>query len=139
MLVTVLVSGSFVAGWWTQGQGFASSRRITFDFSKPYLIPPDRESIGTSPTPETVSFVAGDRVDIFVQMDGSLEPLIVDAVVTHQSKSNFGMLLPYGGRDLLAYARDNGLRLIYRLSNATTDPITLKQYRPGKTQLQNDG
>ncbi len=138
-IVTVMVGCSFIAGWWAYGRDFANSRRINFDFSKPYVIPRDREAIGTAPTPDTAPFLVGDRIDIFVQLDDSLEPLILDAVVTHQRKTNFGMLLPYGGRDLLAYARDNGLRLIYRLSNATTDPIALKQYRPGTTQPQNDG
>ena len=80
----------------------------------------------------------GDRIDIFVQLDGSLEPLIIDAVVTDQRKPNFGMLLPNGGYTLFDYARDNGLRLIYRHSIATTDPITLK-HRPETTQPQNNG
>jgi hypothetical protein len=139
MLVSVMVSCSFLAGWWAYGRDFANSRRIDFDFTKPYLIPRGHESIGTAPTPDTASFAVGDRIDIFVQLDDSLEPLIVDAVVTHQRKTNFGMLLPYGGRDLLAYARDKNLRLIYRLSIATTAPITLKQYQAGTTQPKKDG
>ncbi|MCR9211541.1 MAG: hypothetical protein NXI28_25230 [bacterium] len=134
VIVTAMVGCSFIAGWYAYGRDFANSRRINFDFSKPFVIPRNRESIGTAPTPDTESFQVGDRIDIFVQVDDSLEPLIVDAVVTHQRKTNFGMLLPSGGRDLLAYARDSGLRLIYRLSNATTDPINLKQHRPATTQ-----
>jgi hypothetical protein len=138
-IVAGMVACSFLAGWWAYGHDFSKSRHIAFDFSKPYLIPRDRESIGIKATPDTASFGVGDRIDIFVQLDDSLEPLIVDAVVTHQQKTSFGMLLPYGGRDLLAYARENGLRLVYRFSNATTDPINLEQSRPGATQSQNDG
>ncbi|MEM9369419.1 MAG: hypothetical protein AAGD07_25880 [Planctomycetota bacterium] len=136
VIVTTMIGCSFLAGWYAYGRDFASSRRISFDFSKPYVIPRDRESIGTAPTPDTASFQVGDRIDIFVQIDDSLEPLIVDAVVTHQRKTRFGMLLPYGGRDLLAHARDTGTRLTYRLSNATTDPITLSRYLPDTTQRQ---
>jgi len=139
LIVTGMVACSFFAGWWSYGQDFANSRRVDFDFTKPYLVPRSREPISTTPTPDTASFAVGDRIDIFVQRDDAVEPLIVDAVVTHQTKANFGMLLPYGGRDLLDYARDNGIRLIYRHSIATTDPITLEPYQPGVTQPQTDG
>lgn len=139
VLVIVMVGCSFTAGWWAYGRYFANSRRVSFDFSKPYVIPRNRESIGTAPTPDTASFLVGDRIDIFVQTDNSIEPLILDAVVTHQRKTNFGMLLPHGGRDLLGHARDNGLRLVFRLSNSPTDPVILKPYRPATLPPQNGG
>ena len=138
-IVAGMVACSFIAGWWAYGQDFAKSRQIDFDFSKPYLIPRGHELIGMTPTPDTASFAVGDRIDIFVQLDDSLEPLIIDAVVTRQTKTSFGMLLPHGGRDVLDFARDNGLRLVYRLSNATSDPIALEQYRPETTQPQGHG
>jgi hypothetical protein len=51
--------------------------------------------------------------------------LILDAVVTHQTKTDFGMLLPYGGRDLLRHASDNGMCLIFRHSIAPSDPVAI--------------
>ncbi len=129
LIVAAMVGLSFLAGWSAHKYDFANSRRINFDFSKPFIVPSGYEPIGTTPTPETASFIAGDRIDIFVDDGDTIEPLILDAIVTHQTKTNFGMLLPYGGHDLLGHARDNGLQLIYRYSVAPDDPVALKQYR----------
>ncbi|WP_182868401.1 hypothetical protein [Stieleria mannarensis] len=129
-----MIACSFVAGWWAHGHNFAKSRRIDFDFSKPYLIPIDRESASIAVSPASASFRVGDRIDIFAQVDDSLEPLILDAIVTRQTKTSFGMLLPSGGSALLAYARGNGLRLVYRLSKAPSDPVSLKQYQPERNR-----
>ncbi|GAA4462059.1 hypothetical protein GCM10023156_45480 [Novipirellula rosea] len=127
-IAACMVGVSFEAGWWAFAHSFADSRQVAFDFTRPYFIPHSHEAIGRTPTADTSSFSAGDRIDIFVQIDGKYEPLILDAVVTSQTKTNFGMLVPYGGRDLLAYARESGWRPIFRLSIAPTDPIVLKSY-----------
>ena len=129
LIVTGMVGLSFGGGWWAYGYSFANSRRITFDFSQPFIIPRTHESVGLTPRQETTSFLVGDRIDIFVQDGESIEPLILDAVVTGQTKTNFGMLLPYGGRVLLKHAMDSDLRLLFRLSNAPTAPVTLEPYR----------
>ncbi len=127
-IAACMVGVSFGAGWWAFAHSFSDSRQVAFDFTRPYYIPHSHEAIGRTPTADTSSFSAGDRIDVFVQIEGEYEPLILDAVVTSQTKTNFGILVPYGGRDLLAYARDNGWKPIFRLSIAPTDPIVLKSY-----------
>jgi hypothetical protein len=130
VVVTALVGLSFWAGWWAYGYDFLNSRRLTADFSKPFYVPLGYESLSTAATPETAPFAVGDRIDIFIVVGGVVEPLILDAVVTHQTPTNFGMLLPHGGRDVLIHARQIGLRLIYRPSIAPSAPVTIES--PGE-------
>lgn len=129
MIVSSMIALSYLGGWWAFGVGFANSRQIEFDFSKPYIIPQGYEPMGTQPTLDTASFAAGDRIDIFVERSSIIEPLMLDVIVTRKTKTNFRMLLPDGGRELLAHARDSGLRLIYRRSIIPADPIAIKPYR----------
>ena len=130
VLAIGMVCCSFIAGWFAYGHDFANSRRIQFDFSQPYVVPTGHEPISTAQNPETASFLVGDRIDILVQIDDSFEPLILDAVVTDQTKTRFGMLLPHGGRELLGFARVNKLSLKFRISSAPIAPITIKPHRP---------
>ncbi len=123
-----LVGGAFVGGWCAFVYSFASSRRVAFDSSRPHFIPHGCEAVVCTPAADTASISVGDRVDIFVEVDGKCEPLILDAVVTRQTKTSFGMLARYGGRNLLAYAKRNDWRLVIRPSIAFTDPIVIKSY-----------
>lgn len=127
VVVVALLSLSFGAGWWGHQYHFANARRIDFDFSKPYFIPRGCESIGSRPTPATANFVTGDRIDIFCRDGVTTKPLILEAIVTSQTKWNFGILVPYGGRDLLHYANKNDLELTYRLTVAPPSDIPLKR------------
>ena len=127
LVVSGLVTLSYSAGWFAFSFGFSASRQIDFDFSKPYVEPSGYGTISMPSSPATSSLVTGERIDIFVERFGSIVPLVLDVVVTSQTKTKLGMLAPYGTRELLRHADDNNWRLIYRRSITFADPIAITQ------------
>ena len=129
LIITVMVGTSYQAGRWSYGERLASSQSVDFDFRRPFRIPSGYESVGFKPIPETAHLRVGDRVDIFLQEGDEISPIIVDALVTDQSKRNFGLLVPLGGRTILSQAREYQLKLIYRPSIAPRGAIELEAYK----------
>jgi hypothetical protein len=129
LTVAGMVALSFGSGWWASKYTFANSRRLTFDFSKPFHIPRTHDQIFLGLSPETANFLVGDRVDILAQDGDSIKPLIIDAIVTHQTKMNTVIISPFGTQSLLAYAKDHGSRIVFRRSIAPTAPVSLEHYR----------
>lgn len=124
-----LVGGSFFGGWLTFGRQHSHSRHVRFDFSKPFALPSSRsERILVHATPQTEAFAIGDRIDILVLIDGALQPLILDAVVTTNTKQIVELLLPAGGGALVSHARESGLQLRYRPTVATSPPVSIEAH-----------
>lgn len=127
LIGSLVVVSSFGLGWWAYERDRVKNLHVNFNFAQPFTASTRYEPLFIQSASGTAGHVAGDRLDILVEVDGVNEPLILDAVLTRQTKANLFLVVPPGGRSLVEYAEESGMRLKFRPTVTTTEPIKFER------------
>lgn len=111
-----LIATAFGCGWLAYGHHHSETRAFGYTVAAPFRAPRGFKPIGLPFTPSTAHFSAGDRVDLLIVIDGKPEPLILDALVTGNTKPNFGLLVQYGDSEIFLHVRQLGHEIVFRPS-----------------------
>jgi hypothetical protein len=110
------IAAAFGCGWLAYGYQHSETRRFPYSVAAPFMAPRGYSSIGLLPSHATACFTAGDRVDLLIVVDGKAEPLVLDALVTGNTNTNFGLLVRYQDDELIRYILQLGRTIVFRSS-----------------------
>lgn len=109
----LVVALAFGGGWIGHDRFHGDARRLA-DFTPQFFAPPGFADVSLRPTPHSLGLVIRERVDVLAKIDGQLQPLVFDALVTNNSTRGLRLLVSSGDRPIFDYARKHGITLHYR-------------------------
>jgi hypothetical protein len=135
MLAIALIAAAFGCGWLSYGNHHARTRTFGLDFAAEYVIPSGFGTVSLLHTDDSTGFVPGDRIDLLIVNRGQLEPLILDAVVTRTTQSQFSVLVRPRDSAVISRVRERKYELVYRHSIVPSGAEYTSEFREAQKEL----